>query len=117
MDEKKKEKKEAHFRSFFLFLFTILLVIFFTLTIFEATGYYEFSAHKKVSLTNEQIKKFEQDIAEGRDVRMEDYLEYQNKNYSNKLSKLGYHFSSGVAEIVKNVIRETVGRINQWVQN
>ncbi len=115
--KEKSEKKEKRLRGFFLFLFSILLVVFLTLTIFEATGYYEFSARKKVNLTNEQIKRFEQDILDGKDVRMEDYLEYQNKDYSNKISKMGYQISSGLENFVKVMIRETVGKINQWVQN
>ena len=49
-------------------IFTILFVIFVTIYISQATGYYEYELHKKSELTKEQIQKFEKDVKEGKKV-------------------------------------------------
>lgn len=113
----KKEDKEKLAKKIFRFLFLILLMTFFTLYLSQATGYYEFTEHKKVVFTNEQIKKFEQDVAEGKNVQIEDYLENQNKNYDNKVSKFGLQLSTMIGKYVKQGLEGTFNAINKWMES
>ena len=59
MDDKKKQKI---FNKVMTRIFLALLIGFSALYISEATGYYEFEQHKKVTLTEEKIEQFENDV-------------------------------------------------------
>ena len=113
----KKEDKEKLFKKIFSFVFLILLMTFLTLYLSQATGYYEFTEHKRVVFTNEQIKQFEKDVAEGKDVRVEDYLENQNKNYDNKVSRFGFQLSTTIGKYVKQGLEGTFKAINKWMES
>lgn len=112
----KPSKKEAKLRNFFGITCCILLITFLTLYISQATGYYEYTAHKKTVFTNEQIKQFEKDIQDGKDVRMEDYLKNETKDYSNKVSRFGYELSSTLGKYVRSILENTFKTIDQWIQ-
>lgn len=81
----------------------------------QATGYYEFEQHKTTTFTKEQIKKFEKDVAEGKNIDMKKYLQNSNKDYSNKMSDIGYQLSSGVGNVVKAGIEGIFGALNKMV--
>ena len=60
--------------------FIILFAIFITVFISNKYGYYEYQKHEQVTLTQEQIKQFEQDVKDGKEVDLENYLANTNKN-------------------------------------
>ena len=76
-------------------IFTILFVIFVTIYISQATGYYEYELHKKSELTKEQIQKFEKDVmVVSPDIIRMDGI-HQNPHFINRISpirKLLYRF-------------------------
>ena len=89
----KFEDKVKIYHKIFKFCFTISLVAFLTLYLSQATGYYEYEQHKTATFTSKQIKQFEKDVAEGKNIDMKKYLENSNKDYSNRMSDLGYELS------------------------
>lgn len=101
-----KKKKNT---KVFWFILICLFVVYIGLYISNETGYYESKMNNKVKLTNEAIQKFEKDIADGKDVTMEDYLVRESYDYSNKASKAGLKFSNftesfmsdGISQIFK----------------
>lgn len=110
----KPEERVKIYNRIFKYIFFLLLMTFLTLYFSQATGYYEFKQHKKVIYTAEQIKKFESDVASGKNVRIEDYMETSNKDYRNKASDLGLTFSETIGDIVKSGIEgffEAVGKM------
>lgn len=84
-----KKKKTNWFKNIMLILF----IIYAGLYILDKTGYYEGNARRKVEFTEEQIKKFEEDVKNGEKIDLNEYLVNQNKDYSNTASKLGYNIS------------------------
>mgnify|MGYP000059522294 FL=1 len=112
----KFEDKVKIYHKIFKFCFTISLVAFLTLYLSQATGYYEYEQHKTMAFTSEQIKQFEKDVAEGKNIDMKKYLENSNKDYSNRMSDLGYELSSGVGNIVKSGIEGIFGALNKMVE-
>lgn len=88
-----------------------LVLFFFLLFLSEKLGYYEQQLGKKVTLTNEQIKKFEEDIKNGKSVDLEEYLEYQNKDYNNKVSNISLKVSSSIEEIFNSSIKYIFNKI------
>lgn len=71
----------------------LLVVLFLGLYISGTTGYYKYTESKKNVLTEEAIKRFEMDIAKGKEINASDYLE-KTKTYNNLFSSLGLKMSS-----------------------
>lgn len=99
----KKKKKNSLFKVIFFMFFFSFLVIYFS----EVTGYYEYQNHQKKTLTEEQIKKFEADVASGKEVDLTKYLVVEDNDYNNKLSKLTYKISQGISKIVESGVVNT----------
>ena len=70
----------------------------------------------KVVFTSEQIQKFEQDILDGKDVTLEDYLTDQTKNYNNRISKFGNYLSVTIGDYVKQGLENTFEAIEKWIE-
>ena len=76
-----------------------LSILFVALYFTQTTGYYEFEQRKKTTLTEEQIRQFEQDVAEGKKIDLENYLESGKKNYNNKISSLSLSLSKKIEDL------------------
>ncbi len=98
-----KDKLNKIFKS----MVTISFIIFTVLYISQASGYFDYQNRKKVMMTNSQIKQFEQDVKEGKNVDLKKYIEANNKNYQNKLSKAGLSISTTSEKAIQKIIEET----------
>lgn len=99
----KKNKKNNVFRFVFMIFFISFLVIYFS----ELTGYYEYQNYKKSSLTEEQIKQFEKDVQDGKEIDLNKYLVIEEKNYNNTLSKASNKLSNAISNIVQDGVENT----------
>ena len=90
----------------FWFFMIILFVIFITVYISQATGYYDYQQHRQVELTNEKIKQFETDIKEGKAINVNNYLSDSHQDYHNGVSRLGLKFSKTVSLSAKKGINK-----------
>lgn len=90
--------------NFFKFIFLIFFLFFLVLYISQAFGYYEYNNRKINTMTEESVKRFEQDIKDGKNVNATDYIKKDN-DYNNKLSKLGL----GLSNIVGNIFDGIMG--------
>lgn len=97
----KKENK------IFKYIILISFITFFALYLSQSTGYFEYKNSKKVALTNEQIKEFEKDVNEGKNIDITKYIEINNKDYQNNLSKMGLHVSNILEKSVQKFISES----------
>ena len=68
----------------------LLFVLFLIFYISKGAGFYEYKAYTKSRLTSEAMEKFESDLAAGKDVTIEEYIQIGQTNYSNAVSKTGY---------------------------
>lgn len=100
------------FKNILIFLF----IIFIALYISQSTGYYEYEQYKKVALTNEQIKQFEKDVKNGKNVNVKDYVGETKKDYGNKISNTGLKISSEIEKYVKKFINTTFDAIGKAVK-
>lgn len=103
MDEVKLQEKNILLKIT-LFLFVIFLVLY----ICKETGFYEYKAHNKTNLTNEALKRFENDINEGKDVSLKDYVVDEQIDYSNKVSNIGYNIGNTVEKFMNDGIKKTL---------
>ena len=82
------------------------LVVFFLVLVFaQQSGYLKTKEEKMKVLTEEQIKLFEEDIANGKNVDINDYAIDNNKDYSNDISNGCYRVSLKLEKGVDEVIR------------
>lgn len=101
MDKKKKT-------NWFKIVLIVLFVIYMSLYGLNVSGYYDGSIRKKVEFTKEQIEQFEEDIAKGENVDINNYLKDQNKDYTNSASRLGYKISSNVESFFNRGIKDFI---------
>lgn len=110
----KREDRVKIYNRLFKICFFALFITFITLYFSQVTGYYEFDQHKKATLTAEEIKRFEKDVAEGKNIDLESYLTTDKKDYNNKTSSFGLKLSEGLGKIIKKGVEEfftTIGSI------
>lgn len=98
-----KKKKGS---SVFWWCLGILFLAFMGLYIAMESGYYESALHRKTAMTAEKIKEFEQDVADGKEIDLKDYLVDESVDYSNKATNLGVSVSNGVEKFMTQGIRE-----------
>ena len=94
-------------KNWFLRLLTILFIVFIGLYIASISGYYEATLGNKVALTDEAIRRFEQDVIEGKAVDVEDYILEERVDYSNTFTDAG----DKLTESVQKVLTEGIGGI------
>lgn len=107
----KKDKKNKIYRFIFGLFFMSFLVIYFS----ELTGYYEYQNYQKATLTEEQIKKFEDDVKNGNEVDISEYLVVNNKKYNNNLSKIASKLSDGISKLVNSSVEYTFKYISKLI--
>lgn len=107
----KKNKKNKIYKFIFWLFFMSFLVIYFS----ELTGYYEYQNYQKAALTEEQIKKFEEDVKNGNKVDINEYLVVNNKKYNNTLSKLASKLSDGISKLVNSGVEYTFKYISKLI--
>ena len=99
----------------FRFTFIVLLAIFLTMFVSNKYGYYEYKKREQVTLTQEQIKQFEEDVKNGKNVDLENYLSKTNKNYQTKFSQLGLNISNSIAGTIENGVNKFFGYISKFM--
>ncbi|MBQ3021151.1 MAG: hypothetical protein IJD92_02865 [Bacilli bacterium] len=98
MDKKKKKN------NLILKILLVLFIIYFCLYLMNNLGYYNINS-KNVVLTNEKIKEFEDDIKNGENIDIKNYIN-DNINYKNTYSNLGYNLSLGIDNIFNKGIKK-----------
>lgn len=106
-----KKKKYNIFKIVFCIFMFIYLIIFFS----SYTGYYEYNNYKKTRLTNEQIKKFEKDIKDGKELDLEEYLVVNKYSYKTTLSTLTIRISEGISDLVTYGVKTSFKYISGFI--
>ena len=101
------DKKKAK-GLWILKLLGVLFVVYLSLTIAISTGYYEAKLSEKTTITDEAMKQFEEDIRNGKEVDITDYVTDIRKDYSNGTTKVGVLFSGAIEEVMSNGINKMI---------
>lgn len=94
-------KKEIIFKFILLCFIICFLVILFA----GKTGYYEKKLRDNSILTEEQIKKFEEDLKKGKNVDISNYVINKNKDYTTKLTSDVYSVSLKVEKTIDKIVK------------
>lgn len=92
-----------------------IIIIFLSSYLIADSGYYEYTIKQKTTITNEKIKEFEEDIKNEKDIDLIDYLNKDNKDYTNKFSNIVYNISTKSNILTKKIIRKIFKKISTFV--
>ncbi len=99
----------------FKFVFVVLLLTYLSLYFAGVAGYYEYNNYKKMSLTEEQIEKFEQDVKDGKEVNVEDYIIEEKKVSNNKIANLGKKISFTISGSLSKVLSSGFKTLSNFI--
>lgn len=97
-------------------IFICLFLAFLVSYVIEKTGYYEYNLQNKTIMTNEAMARFEKDLAEGKDVREEDYVVSTEKDYTSTLTRTTNKVSIKVNEVLKKGIEGIFKIVGTFVE-
>lgn len=103
-------------KKIFKVIFMVLFLAFVVSYIIEKTGYYEYNLQNKTIMTNEAMARFEKDVAEGKDVREEDYVVSTEKDYTCALTRTTNKVSIKVNQVLKKGIEGIFKIIGTFVE-
>jgi hypothetical protein len=106
-------KKEKVFNTIIIIFF----ILFVALLIAQKSGYYQNKSSRNKTLTEEQIKAFEEDIKNGKEIDIKDYTTDNNINYSNELSNNIYKISLKIEEAIDSTIKYVFNKAAKSVNN
>lgn len=92
----------------FKYLIFLILFLFFCTVLLSVSGYYQTELQKKTTLTNEAIETFENDLKEGKEIDINNYLTLNEKDYDNNFSKGGRYLSKKINEFISTGIEKTL---------
>lgn len=90
--------------NWFLKLLGCLFVVYIALFIANISGYYENKVRDNVTLTDHQIKKFEEHLVNGEEIDLNSFLKNEKDDYSSKISKVGDNITSNLEKILADGI-------------
>ncbi len=97
----KKKEKNPFFR-----ILSLLFLLFISLYIALESGYYEAKVSKKTAMTEESIKKFEEDIKNGNPIDVNSYVYEEKKDFGNNTTDAAIFLGSKVENFMSNGITE-----------
>lgn len=104
------------YQKLFRFILFLVLFIFLCSYFIEMGGYYEYHLSHRRDLTKEQIKQFESDVQEGKNIDLHNYLQESRVDYSNELTKKTSEVSLRINEYLITVINNTFKFLEKLVR-
>jgi len=98
------------------FLVALLIFIFLCSYFIENSGYYEYNLQNKKTLTEEQIKQFEKDVKEGKDIDLDTYLKETTIDYSNQLTRTTSEANIKLNNYLKSILSSTFNILGKFIQ-
>ena len=98
------------------FLIEVILIVFIFSYVIEKSGYYEYNLQSKKNMTEEEIKKFEKDIKEGKKLDIKNYLNETKTDYSNNLTRSTSTFSLNLNKYLIKIITNTTNFFSKLVK-
>lgn len=91
--------KKKNYNWFWIALGSLFLV-FLAYYIAYASGYYEANVSRKATITQEKLEQFEEDVKDGKEIDVSDYVQSDSIDYSSPVSNLGNSISSGIDSLM-----------------
>ncbi len=98
------------------FFIEVLLIVFIFSYVIEKSGYYEYNLQSKKNMTENEIKKFEENIKKGKEVNVKDYLNEVSIDYSNNLTRSISMFNLNLNRYLIKTINNTINIFSKLVK-
>lgn len=97
-------------------IFGIFFIAFVISYVIGESGYYEYELANKKYLTEEEMKKFEEDVRNGEDIDLKDYTVETRKDYTNKFTDVVTNTSLTINKYLKKSIESVFGLLNKMIE-
>lgn len=97
-----KKKK----RNYFLIVLSLFFASYLALLFAYSNGYYEYKSYNKMIVTKEAMERFEEDVKDGKNIEINEYITDTYKDYSSTFSKLG----AKTGEFLEDVFTDGLGK-------
>ena len=104
-------------KKIFKLLFGLVFIVFLISYVISESGYYEYNLRNKSIMTKESMEKFEDDLKNGKDVQMEDYVVNTTKNYTSRLTSSTNKISTSVNSFLKKGIERVFEVASRLVED
>jgi len=94
-----------------------LLFLFLGLYIASRNGYIDYQARNQMILTQEQIKKFEDDVKNKRPIDIENYVTREEELYDNQLSRTSLKLSNTIGRTVQSILNFVFGKLEGMLED
>jgi len=101
----------------FKLIIIVLFFLFIALYISNSTGRFEHENYRRMVLTREAIEEFEEDVRQGRNIDIRNYLDDTRSDHSNALSNTGLMLSQRTEEIIGGTINGIFRGIYRLLSN
>ena len=102
--------------GFIKFFCGSIVLIFLFCYFLEYSGYYEYNLQNKRVLTEEKMKLFEEDILNGRDIDLSNYLSDSYIDYSNSLTRTTSNVNLKLNEYLKEFITGSLDFLSKFIK-
>ena len=83
-----------------LIILLILFMLYLVMLYSKGRGYYDYKEYNKMLLTKEAMERFEEDIKNNEKINIKDYINYNETDYSNAITKLGSNIGKGSKNLI-----------------
>ena len=101
-------------KSFYIILL-VLFIMFLGLYVSSSSGVIDYSSRHKKVLTDKNIKEFEEDIKNNKEIDIKKYSYDDTDKYDNSISKTTLKVSSFLGSTVKSILDFTFGKLEKLV--
>lgn len=95
--------------------FALLIMLFLTMYITTMSNYQAIENKKQTTLTEEAIARFEQDVAEGKEIIASNYLT-KEKDYDNKISSSALKISNFIEKAYKKTLTKIFKELGNLIE-
>lgn len=99
--------KNNFFRIMVLTVFLIFLALYYS----SNAGLIDYQSKNKTSLTEEQIKMFEEDVKNNVQIDLKKYIDNKEDKYDNNISKTTLKLSNTIGETVEGILNFVFGKL------
>lgn len=92
--------------NYFKIIMWTLIFMFLAVYLIGSSNYSENITSKNVTLTEDAIKAFEEDVRNNEVINLDSYITIDNKNYSNKITRMGEKINDMVLLFLSNGVSE-----------
>ena len=98
-------------KNFFRITFLTFLLLFLALYFASNNGYIDYQVRNKKILTEEQIRRFEDDVKNNKPIDVDNYIYDKEEKYDNSLSRTGLKISNTISKCFQNALNFIFGKL------